>query len=353
MASKKRNIIITADDYGCCDYIDRGIIKGIGKGVISCVSTFVNFEAREKGERGGAYCGSVEAIKKLLQLFPRIPIGLHLTINAGTSIKPKDEVIDLLRPNKINKKHYFKSFQKFDPNLYFQKKVIKQIKSEIEGQIDFYKKEFNAKNLNHLSCHYGILFHFEKILNEVITIPDFKTVPIRNPVLSFQTPIIKKEPSKKELKAMHQFFRSKSKMRLEGLGNVIRWSDTVEKFVKIALQGGSVKRRLAVLQNNKTRFPEFTLDYLYQRQKDFKNMAVPIAELIKERPEYYLQPSTHSPIYELIAHVGSGRLPETGPVGVNKSYFLSRALELKRLIDSEQILKSSSLKLVDYRAVSK
>lgn len=351
MPPKKRNIIITADDYGCCDYIDRGIIKGIGKGVISCVSAFINFEPRAKGERGGAYKGSIEAIKELLALFPNFPIGLHLTINAGTSISKLGEVEDLLRPNKIDGKHYFKSFGAFDPNIYFEQKVMKQIQTEVEAQINYYKSEFKAKNLNHLSCHFGILFHFEKILKEILKIPDFKKVPIRNPVLSFQIPVSKEEAKKREIKKMQKFFRSKSKMRIEGLSNVLRWSDTLDKFVKIAGEGRSVNRRLKLLQKNGTRFPEYTLDYLYRRQKDFKNMAVPIGKLSTEKPDYYLNPNKNSPLYEFIAHVGSGKLPETGPVGVNKSYFRSRALELKRLIDSEAILKTNSLRLVDFRSV--
>lgn len=353
MPSARKNIIVTADDFGCCDFIDKGIIKGVGKGVISCVSAFVNFEPRVKGERGGPYKGSIAAINDLLNLFPDLPIGLHLTINAGTAVMPNSKVPQLLRSKKINGKHYFNRFQDFDPEVYFKKKTIEQIVVEVGAQINLYKKEFKAVKLNHLSCHFGVLFHFEKILKEILRIKDFQKRPIRNPILAFQVPLMKDEPGKTEIKKMQKYFKSKSKMRIEGLGNVLRWSDTVEDFVRIASEGGSVKKRLALLQNNKTRFPEFTLDYLYRRQKDFINMGIPISMMANFKPNYYKNPGKDSPIYEFIAHVGSGKLPDSGPVGVNKSYFKSRALELKRLIDSEAILKASSVKLVDFRSVKK
>ena len=353
MPSERKNIIITADDYGCCEFIDRGIIKGISKGVISCVSTFINFAPRSANERGGAYQGSIEAIKELLRIFPNIPIGLHLSINAGTPVSQQNKVDHLLRRNKIDGQHYFRSFSKFDPDLYFKKRVISQIVVEVQSQIDLFKKEFGAKNLNHLSCHYGTLFHFEKILKGVLEIKEFHKCPIRNPILAFQIPVSRKEKGKRELKQMQKFFKSKSKMRIEGIGNLFRWSDTVENFISLASQGGSVKKRLALLQNNKTRFPEFTIDYLYRRQQDFKNMAVPISKLSRHKPSYYLKPGQNSPIYEFIVHVGSGRMPDTGPVGVNKSYFNSRKLELKRLVDSQNILKTNSINLVDFRSVGK
>jgi len=241
--SSKKNIIITADDFGCCNYIDKGIIKGIDHGVVSCVSTFINFEKRKANERGGSYQGSLKAITKLMnKKFKNnlsFPVGLHLTINAGLPILPSDQVPNLIKRTAGNKPEYFKDIANFDPELYVHNKVVRaQIKAEVEAQINEFKKHFGRPN--HLSCHFGILFHFKDILKEYVAIKGIEKYPIRNPILSYQSPKDKKD--KPAIKLMKRYFNKKSKMKIEGFSKGVKWTIKHKGLIKALLRSGGRNR---------------------------------------------------------------------------------------------------------------
>ena len=46
----EHRVIVTADDFGACKFIDDGIREAIKKGAVSCVSAFINFEERVNGK---------------------------------------------------------------------------------------------------------------------------------------------------------------------------------------------------------------------------------------------------------------------------------------------------------------
>jgi len=72
-------------------------------------------------------------------------------------------------------------------------------------------------------------------------------------------------------------------------------------------------------------------------------MTIELAECYKTKNR-----KTKNAVYEIIAHLGHGKLPDSGPIGVNMKYFPSRSVELMRLIDNKKLLKSSPVNLVDY-----
>jgi len=339
----KKNLIITADDFGCCNYIDRGITRGVDRGVVSCVSTFINFKSRKPGERGGAYEGSLKAITKLMNKH-RIPVGIHLTINAGVPMLG-DKVPNLIKARSIDGHKCFKDINKFEPDLYINNsEVRRQIKNEVEAQLKEFKKNFGKPN--HISCHFGILFHFEKILKEVLKIEGIEKYQVRNPILAFQTPVGDEADS---VALMKKYFSGKSKMRIEGVGKAVRWSRSFKDLIAMGVDS-SKQKRLRLLQNKGIRFPDYTIDYLYKRAGNFKSMEEPLRHLTSNVAECYQLPNRKpkTAVYEIIAHLGHGKQPDSGPVGVNKHYFPSRAVELKRLIDNKKKLRTGLIKLVDY-----
>lgn len=103
---KEKKIILTADDYGACDFIDNGIKDALIKGKINVVSTFVTHQSSE------------ERIKNLLELREELKtngeytfnIGLHFSITSGYSLQEKHSS---LTRNKTNNNFYFKEAKKY------------------------------------------------------------------------------------------------------------------------------------------------------------------------------------------------------------------------------------------------
>ena len=62
-----QRIVVTADDFGACNFIDDGVKKAIHAGVVSSVAVMVNFEERDENHPYGAYQGSMKAIKELAE----------------------------------------------------------------------------------------------------------------------------------------------------------------------------------------------------------------------------------------------------------------------------------------------
>ena len=66
-----RYLIVTADDYGASENINRGIEEGIADGIVTEVSVLTNF----------ARCH--EDLKELCARHPHIGVGVHLNISTG------------------------------------------------------------------------------------------------------------------------------------------------------------------------------------------------------------------------------------------------------------------------------
>src|ERR1044071_629700 len=94
-------LILTADDYGACDYIDSGIIKGLRERRINSVAAFVCFP------------DSHERIEKLLKFRKEegldFGIGLHFSATAGFPLT----TAKTLRADRNNPKSSFKGPEKF------------------------------------------------------------------------------------------------------------------------------------------------------------------------------------------------------------------------------------------------
>lgn len=77
-------IIVTADDAGYCDAIDRAITKLARDGPVTRASVFSNYASTE------AECGELTA---------EIPLGLHFNISSGAPISPASQIPTLTGPD--------------------------------------------------------------------------------------------------------------------------------------------------------------------------------------------------------------------------------------------------------------
>ena len=69
-------IIFTADDYGCADEIDNGILKAVDEGLIKSVAAFAN---------GPDVTDRLRKIK-VRQDRGEVEVGCHLTVTSGKPI---------------------------------------------------------------------------------------------------------------------------------------------------------------------------------------------------------------------------------------------------------------------------
>lgn len=354
MADNIRNLIFTADDYGACDFIDRGVLKAIDEGVVTTVSAFINFKKRSSTEPGEAYVGSAKAIAQLRDLHPHFPIGLHLTINTGTPILKNHEVPELIG-NSIHGVRYFNTFEQFTPNKYFTPHILKQIGNEVRAQIKEFKRVVGEVP-NHISCHFGVLFIFQNFLEEILKEEGISGIPVRNPIIAFQTPNKEKGRNKTILSKAKKFFKKNSKMRESGTIIAKEWLlDSLDSAVGVLTKATANKKKLNLLMKHRCHFPDYTMDSLYKRGKngpvDFEGgLASFIGQIPPFIPEFYtLNKNRKGGVCaEFICHLGDGPLPASAPEGINLDYFAGRKLELDRLVNSQMILATNSINLVDF-----
>lgn len=76
-------IIITADDYGMCDAVDKAINAGIENGVITTTNVLLNME-------------SLENARDLRERYPYISIGVHWNVTTGRPVCPPEQISTLV-----------------------------------------------------------------------------------------------------------------------------------------------------------------------------------------------------------------------------------------------------------------
>lgn len=79
-------IIITADDYGMCDAVDKAIDAGIENGVITTANVMLNME-------------SLENARDLRQRYPNISIGVHWNVTTGRPVCLPEQIPTLVDEN--------------------------------------------------------------------------------------------------------------------------------------------------------------------------------------------------------------------------------------------------------------
>ena len=79
-------IIITADDYGMCDVVDKAIDAGIENGVITTTNVMLNME-------------TLHNAKNLRQRYPHISVGVHWNVTTGKPVSDPQDIPTLVDEN--------------------------------------------------------------------------------------------------------------------------------------------------------------------------------------------------------------------------------------------------------------
>lgn len=113
-------LIITADDYGMCEDVNRAIEACVASGVVLSTNVMTNMPC-------------CEAAATLKEKFPSLSVGLHYNLSAGAPLSPADKVRSL-----IDSEGKFLSYNKIREACKNKSYDYSQIKTELEAQYKRY-----------------------------------------------------------------------------------------------------------------------------------------------------------------------------------------------------------------------
>ena len=117
-----QKLIITADDYGMCDIVDKAIDAGIENGFITTTNVMLNME-------------TLHNAASLRERFPHISVGVHWNVTTGKPLCNPQEI-----PTLVDKDGNFWSIGEFKRR--YSKKLIdsKDLEKELEAQYALFEK---------------------------------------------------------------------------------------------------------------------------------------------------------------------------------------------------------------------
>lgn len=347
----EHRLIVTADDFGACDYIDNGIKEAIQAGVVSSVAAFINFEPRVSTHPHGAYKGSIAAIQELIKDINQDPlyknnrkvrIGLHLNFHAGSPVYPHhNQIKNLLhRKKRVQGKPIFKTIEQFDPGKMKDAEVIKELYAQYSK---FYSELGFAPD--HLSSHFPILFMTPRFFESVCMLAKPLSIPIRNPFLIWQTKNESKtSPNKKELSNVKRFFRKHSQTKELGIKRAIRLIDTLNN----TLLSGYKRKNIAALKQYQIPFADYINCHMYGNGANENCVNNILSKLLSFHPEWYEKKKRAPIVTEMVTHVGKGTYKaDKVPSGIDAGYFEGRRAELNRITDNKMLKRK---KLYNYKS---
>lgn len=141
-------VVINADDLGFSKGTNKGVFEAYKKGVLTSTSIMPT---------GPVFKEAVKMAKR----YPKLGIGVHLSLTLGKSILPKSKIPDL-----VNDESYFYSnsvvllFK-----TYLLPRVLPQIKAELKAQINTVLK--GGLDIDHLNGQYHV--HFMPRIFPIVT----------------------------------------------------------------------------------------------------------------------------------------------------------------------------------------
>ena len=115
-----KKLIITADDYGMCEDVNRAIEECTAAGIVLSTNVMTNMSC-------------CEAAANLKEKFPELSVGLHYNFTVGTPLSPIDDVRDLVDNDGV-----FLSYEKIRSKCKNKTYNFSQIKTEMEAQYKRY-----------------------------------------------------------------------------------------------------------------------------------------------------------------------------------------------------------------------
>lgn len=348
----KHRLVVTADDFGACDYIDNGVREGIKAGVVSSVAAMVNFPPRDANHPHGAYKGSIQAIKDLIndvQTSPEyelarkrdVRIGLHFNFHSGFPVFPRKEKVKSLlsKKHKVLGQPVFKTIEEFNPDKVKKEEVIK----ELAAQYSLFHASLGYIP-DHFSAHFPLIFMTPEFFETVCQLAKPFNIAIRNPFLIWQTKNDgKNSANRKTLKATKKFFKKQSKTKHIDLKRAIKLVNTLDD----TLLNGWKKKNIQAMKKQDIRFADYVNVHLYGNGKNSDCVDNVLNHLLDFHPEWYEKPSDAPVVTEMVVHLGIGDYnPAQVPRGIDENYFGNRHKELKRVLNNSKL---KDFKLYNYK----
>jgi len=174
------SLILTADDYGACDFIDNGIIRALRDNKINTVTAFVTHPDSES--RMKTLLALREELKEKNSGFYTFNIGLHFSITSGGAITGQSSLV-------AKKKTPDGKFEFNEAKNYpFDAIEMSHLEQELNAQLILLDQWMGDVPIDHVTNHHGICYldsDFFEHYTEVIA--NFKSeklnhkLPIRSP----------------------------------------------------------------------------------------------------------------------------------------------------------------------------
>lgn len=115
-----KKLIITADDYGMCEAVNKAIEECVKSGIVLSTNVMTNMSC----------CGDAAYLK---EKFPELSVGIHFNFTAGTPLSSKDKVRSL-----IDSDGKFLSYNKIREACKNKAYNYEHIKTEMTAQYERY-----------------------------------------------------------------------------------------------------------------------------------------------------------------------------------------------------------------------
>ncbi|MBD3637783.1 MAG: ChbG/HpnK family deacetylase [Crocinitomicaceae bacterium] len=230
-------VIITADDYGVCDRIDKGIDDAILNKKITAVSFIVTHDGWQN---------RLTHLKSVIDQVEveghKVGIGLHFCITSG---KPQAQNPDSTLFDPENKTYFrriynynFKAIDRYD------------LRQELDAQITELKNAIGLENIDHLTNHHGVVYFQQELFEEFAMAAARFNVPIRSP--------------------MSWYRKFKKFQELPDFDKDPIINPTMERGIKIGMwrklskmSYGNFLKRMNTAEVNGVKYPDVLCEYLY------------------------------------------------------------------------------------------
>lgn len=143
-----QKLIVTADDYGMCDAVDKAIDAGIENGIITTTNVMLNME-------------SLQDAMNLRKRYPNISVGIHWNVTTGNPICNPADIPTLVSEGKF---YSIKEFKKrYSKGLISPEDLEKELEAQYAlfertcGKADYWNTHENS------SLHIKAFKVFEKV----------------------------------------------------------------------------------------------------------------------------------------------------------------------------------------------
>jgi len=131
-----KKLIVSGDDFGMTEGINRGILTGFNSGIITSTSLIATMPAFE------------HAVEMALENSD-MDVGIHVSLTLGRPCSDNDRLLPILGEGK-----FVKSYRKFFESIYKNRIDLKDIKNEVSEQIKKIKN--TGLKVTHLNSHQHI-----------------------------------------------------------------------------------------------------------------------------------------------------------------------------------------------------